>query len=508
MQQFARYLKWVWGTYWPLYAAMILMTNVVGAIAVATFLRFLIPLRGARELTSPNTVTSIAYLSYFIFAIVAGVVFTLIFFAPVLRWQRNPDAYDPNMIRHLVLRIPFLQSVTGAVLWAIGVVIFTTVAAQFYSRWAITVAVTAVLGGLMVTLMTYMEAERLVRPVAARALEQGSLEQSDLSPMSTRLMATWVLTNAVPVLGILLLIFAQARSFFDGSMEDLIPALVALAVTALVTGFLGARLSAMSVVDPVRELQFAINQVRRGNLETTVRIYDSSEIGVVQAGFNEMMRGLQERQQVSDLFGRYVGTEVARRALEEDPELGGESRDVAVLFVDVIGSTGFATQRSPEHVVSALNEFFDRVVEVVHEHKGIINKFQGDAALAVFGAPLPLEDAAGHALAAAREMHSKLTDLEFEAGVGVAAGSVVAGHIGAKDRFEYTVIGDAVNQASRLTDLAKDTPGRVLTSAATVRLANEAEQRRWTMLKSVELRGRRQMTQLARPVRATLADRH
>ena len=131
MQQFARYLKWVWGTYWPLYAAMILMTNVVGAIAVATFLRFLIPLRGARELTSPNTVTSIAYLSYFIFAIVAGVVFTLIFFAPVLRWQRNPDAYDPNMIRHLVLRIPFLQSVTGAVLWAIGVVIFTTVAAQF-----------------------------------------------------------------------------------------------------------------------------------------------------------------------------------------------------------------------------------------------------------------------------------------------------------------------------------------------------------------------------------------
>src|SRR5699024_11341302 len=113
--------------------------------------------------------------------------------------------------RQRVLRRASLPSVTGAGLWAIGVVIFPTVPAQFSSRWAITVAVTAVLGGLMVTLMTYMEAERLVRPVAARALEQGSLEQSDLSPMSTRLMATWVLTNAVPVLGILLLIFAQAR---------------------------------------------------------------------------------------------------------------------------------------------------------------------------------------------------------------------------------------------------------------------------------------------------------
>src|SRR5699024_2391223 len=105
-------------------------------------------------------------------------------------------------------------------------------------------------------------------------------------------------------------------------------------------------------------------------------------------------------------------------------------------------------------------------------------------------------------------MNSKLTDLEFEGGVGVAAGSVVAGHICAKDRFEYTVIGDSVNQASRLSYLSNDSPGRVLTSEATARLANEAVQRRLTILRSVELRGRRQMTQLARPVRATLADRH
>lgn len=97
--------------------------------------------------------------------------------------------------------------------------------------------------------------------------------------------------------------------------------------------------------------------------------------------------------------------------------------------------------------------------------------------------------------------------MELQAGIGVAAGHVVAGHIGGHDRFEYTVIGDAVNQAARLTDLAKDTPGRVLTSAATLRGANEAEQARWTVLKSVELRGRREMTQLARPIRPTMADR-
>lgn len=506
MTQFLRYLAWAGKTSWPLYAASVLATNVVGALAVATFLRFLTPLPSAQELTNPNTTTAMLYLGYFIFAVLAGIALTLVFFAPVLRWQRTPEAYDPNMVRDLVLRIPTLQTVTGAVLWLIGVVVFSLVALQYSTRWAITVGVTASLGGLMVCLMTYMEAERLVRPVAARALQRGAPDHSHLNPMSRRLMVTWMLTSAVPVVGILLLLFAEATNFFPGDANDIIPALIALAVTMLLTGFAGTRLYSMAVVDPIRELQYAINRVRRGETDTNVRIYDSSEIGVLQAGFNEMMRGLRERQRVSDLFGRYVGTEVARRALEEKPELGGESRQVAVLFVDVIGSTGFATQKAPQHVVKALNEFFDRVVEGVHRNKGIINKFEGDAALAVFGAPLPLDDVAGHALAAARELREELQGMEFEAGIGVAAGSVVAGHIGARDRFEYTVIGDAVNQAARLTDLAKNTPGRCLTSAATVREANEAEQARWTMLKSVELRGRREMTQLARPTRKTMAE--
>lgn len=506
MTQFLRYVAWAGKTAWPLYAASVLATNIVGAMGVATFLRFLIPLPEAQELTSPNTTTAMLYAAYFIFAIIAGVTMTLIFFAPVLRWQRTPEAYDPNMVRNLVLRIPTLQTVTGAVLWTIGVVIFSLVALQYSTKWAVAVGVTALLGGLMVCLMTYMEAERLVRPVAARALQRDAPEHSQLTPLSRRLLVTWMLTSAVPVVGMLLLLAAESSDFFPGDANAVIPPLTALGLTMLLTGYAGTHLFSMAVADPIRELQYAINRVRRGETNTTVRIYDSSEIGVLQAGFNEMMRGLRERQRVSDLFGQYVGTEVARRALEEKPELGGETRSVAVLFVDVIGSTGFATEKEPEYVVKALNEFFDRVVEGVHRNKGIINKFEGDAALAVFGAPLSLDDVAGHALAAARELREELADMEFEAGIGVAAGSVVAGHIGARDRFEYTVIGDAVNQAARLTELAKNTPGRVLTSAATLMQANEAEQARWTMLKSVELRGRRQMTQLARPMRKTMAE--
>ena len=180
---------------------------------------------------------------------------------------------------------------------------------------------------------------------------------------------------------------------------------------------------------------------------------------------------------------------------------------VAVLFVDVVGSTTYATQHTPQEVVIALNDFFERVVAVVHEYHGSINKFQGDAALAIFGAPNPLPDATGNALAAARELRARLQEVELGAGIGVATGTVVAGHIGARERYEYTVIGDAVNSASRLTDLAKNTPGGVLTTAATLRDAGEAEQARWTLLKSVELRGRSTLTRLARPIRPTLADR-
>ena len=305
----------------------------------------------------------------------------------------------------------------------------------------------------------------------------------------------------------LLLAVAQRVGYFRDTPGEMTAAIVALIAAGIFTGFVGTSFATVIVVDPIKELQVAINRVRRGEGDTQVDIYDGSEIGVLQAGFNEMMRGLQDRQRVRDVFAKYVGAEVAQKALEERPQLGGEERRVAVLFIDVVGSTTYTVQHTPEEVVEALNEFFEVVVEVVHRNKGVINKFQGDAALAVFGAPVSLHDAASHALQAAREIQRGLEGFELKAGIGVASGHVVAGHIGGKDRFEYTVIGDAVNGAARLTDLAKDTPGMVLTNAATLRAANEVEQQRWTLMKSVELRGRNKMTQLARPVRSTMADR-
>jgi adenylate cyclase len=260
----------------------------------------------------------------------------------------------------------------------------------------------------------------------------------------------------------------------------------------------------MSIADPLRQLRWALGEVQRGNYNAHVQIYDASELGLLQAGFNNMVHDLAERQRLRDLFGRYVGEDVARRALESRPQLGGQERDVAVLFVDLVGSTQLAATRPPAEVVGLLNEFFRIVVESVNRNGGFVNKFQGDAALAIFGAPLEHPDASGAALAAARELHDDLI-VELGAsdfGIGVSAGRAIAGHIGAKARFEYTVIGDPVNEAARLTELAKLEEGKVLASAIAVSGALDAEALCWDVGEIVELRGRNAPTQLARPLKA------
>lgn len=507
MRRLWRALNWLWGTSWPLYAATVLGSNVLGALAIMLFVRWFIPMP---ELDSFETdvpyVTAIG-IGYLIFAVLVGAAVTFLMFRPVLDWQRHPDEHDPNMVRNLVMRIPMYQAAVAGVVWLIGLAIAAFIAMSFSGRLALVLGVGILLAGAVMMLITYLEAERLVRPVAAAALARRFEDSTLEPPIKQRLRLIWIMTSAMPIIGILLMLLGQRLGFFSDDPYEILPGITVLATAALLTGFVGISFAIMNVVDPIHELQDAINRVRRGDSNAQVDIYDGSEIGVLQAGFNEMMRGLKERQRVRDIFGRYVGTEVAQRALEERPTLGGEDRKVAVLFIDVIGSTTFAVNHTPEEVVEELNKFFNRVVDVVHRNKGIINKFQGDAALAVFGAPITLADSTSHALQAAREMRQELKDLELQAGIGVAAGHVVAGHIGGHDRFEYTVIGDAVNTAARLTDLSKDTPGRVLTNAATLRSANEAERARWTVMKSVELRGRGEMTQLARPIRPTLADR-
>jgi len=221
----------------------------------------------------------------------------------------------------------------------------------------------------------------------------------------------------------------------------------------------------------------------------------------LQAGFNTMAGGLRERERLRDLFGRQVGRDVARLA-EENAHIamGGEKCEIAVLFIDMVGSTQLAAALPPEDVVSILNDFFAVVVEVIESHGGLINKFEGDAALAIFGAPVSTDDNAGRALAAARELGSRLnpSSTEIKFGIGVSAGKAAAGNVGGHSRYEYTVIGDPVNEAARLSDVAKESGG-VVASAAALQRASDSEARRWHVVGQQVLRGRDTATEIATP---------
>jgi adenylate cyclase len=318
--------------------------------------------------------------------------------------------------------------------------------------------------------------------------------------IGARLYLAWEFGTAVAVGGAVVVAIAYLCGAHV-SPRRMAATVIFLGLLALTVGLGTLLIAIRSVTDPIRSMRGAMRRVEAGETELSVAVDDGSEIGLLQAGFNQMLKGLRERDRVRDLFGRHVGEEVARSALGRELELGGELRDAAVLFVDVVASTAFAATRDPRNVVETLNRFFCIVLEAVAAHGGWINKFEGDAALCVFGAPADHPDAAGAALTAARELAARLeAELdEIEAAIGVSAGHVVAGNVGAAERYEYTVIGDPVNEAARLSELAKAKPIRLLASDAILRRAQSAEAERWQVCEQVQLRGRSNPTTVAVP---------
>jgi adenylate cyclase len=388
-----------------------------------------------------------------------------------------------------------------ATLWAVGVVAFTTLNAFYSGRLALDVALTITLGAASTCAFAALVLERIDRPVVAAALEAGVPDQLAVPGVRVRLLLVWALCSGVPAFGLVLLGASEVFGLVSASGDRIGGAALALGGIALIVGLISTVLAARSVAEPVEEVRQALDTVREGGSDVELRVYDGSEVGLLQAGFNQMVAGLRERERLRDLFGRQVGEDVARAAIKRGTELGGEARHVAVLFVDLVGSTELAGTRPPHEVVDVLNEFFCIVVAVVDEHGGFVNKFEGDAALCVFGAPLEREDAAGDALAAARDLRDRL-QLEMphmDAGIGVSWGTAVAGNIGAAERFEYTVIGDPVNEAARLTELAKHHPCRILASGAALANARDGEVEHWTVDGERTLRGRASATELAVP---------
>jgi adenylate cyclase len=407
--------------------------------------------------------------------------------------------------RAALVAVPWRAALISLTAWAGAALTF---AAYYLLRYddpaaeVVRLVLYIVLGGLTTAALVFLLNELPLRPLYALAFRDDPPDRAEGIGVRLRLTLAWVLGAAVP-----LLVLPVAMLNLDPEQLDTLRrGVLALVVAALIVGLIITLRVARSVGEPLEVLRAAQERVRRGELDAEVAVDDVTEIGLLQAGFNEMVGGLRERAELEDLFGRHVGTDVAREALRRGVSLGGERREVSALFVDVVGSTGLAASRPPEDVVELMNAVFRAVVRTSAAEGGWVNKFEGDAALCVFGAPLEQPDHAARALRTARALRAALEALADEhpgcdAGIGVSSGEVVAGNVGAEDRYEFTVIGDPVNEAARLTEQAKLRPSRVLASGASVSHAGE-EASHWRECAELELRGRPGTTVAYEPVAA------
>ena len=248
----------------------------------------------------------------------------------------------------------------------------------------------------------------------------------------------------------------------------------------------GAALSiARNVSRPVQRLAAHTAVIARGDYATRLPLDRTDEFGQLAEGFNRMSEGLAERDRVRDLLDKNVSPAVAARLLRDGSALGGEEREVTILFADLRGFTTLSETLPPREVVTLLNRYLDRMSAAIEAEGGVIDKFIGDEIMALFGAPVAQSDSADRALAAALGMRTALAALnaEFAAegrpplafGIGLNTARVIAGNIGSHRRLNYSVIGDGVNIAARLQALTRDpTHGAdIILSTATLQAAGQ-----------------------------------
>ena len=474
----------------------LVITHLIGAAVVVVMSVFVLPTTALNH--SSVVSLAIAVPTYVVAAVLVGGFWGTLSSVRGMRWAL--EGRDPTPAeRRRALRTPLRLTLIQAGLWSVACVVFTLLALIMQPERALGTGFAIAISGLVVSAIAYLETEFVLRPIAARALSGSSRRRRGVTGVQTRMLLFWGIGTAAPVAG--LGIAAVVALTGDEMSKDRL-AIIALALTGvvLIFGLLVTVLNARAVVAPISSMRDALDRVGKGHFDAEVTVFDGTELGLLQAGFNDMVKGLREREAIRDVFGRHVGKEVAEAAALGQVSLGGETRIVSVLFIDLIGSTTYATERSPQEVVATLNGFLGVVIEEVDRHGGFVNKFMGDAALAIFGAPVEQPGHASAALAAARQIAIRLRAevSEIEAGIGVATGEAVAGNIGDETRFEYTVIGDAVNSAARLCDLSKSVPGHVLVSWESVRQASDTEAPHWQDGGEHVLRGRSKATATGR----------
>lgn len=327
----------------------------------------------------------------------------------------------------------------------------------------------AVLGAVIGTATTlvgvHSTAEAVVRP--ARAAIAGDTAIGDHLPRSRPTFASWSSVLLLASVFTFTVCGAMLAAVFDRARDQ--PVLFT-AIGGAMTVVVGVPFTVGAVfaqsLRPIRDLASGTERVAAGDYTQRLPVVQDDDLGALSASFNRMQAGLAERRRLHAAFGTYVDPALAARLLEQgDDVFTGERRAVTVMFIDIRDFTPYAEAHTAEDTVARLNALFEIVVPAVVEAGGHVNKFLGDGALAVFGAPNDLADHADAALRTATLIDHLVTERfgqDLCIGIGINTGVVIAGTIGGGGKLEFTLIGDTVNVAARVEQLTKTTGDAIL----------------------------------------------
>ena len=270
----------------------------------------------------------------------------------------------------------------------------------------------------------------------------------------------------------------KALALLAEHIRMLVPIAIVGVLTVLILIFQAVSiwLYRLNVQAPVSALVERMKAVAAGDFSCKTSVLYADEFGQLKGHFNMMLDGLLERDHIKDTFGRYVSMEIAEKIMKSGKvNLAGEEIHATVLFSDIRGFTPLSEKLPPVELIRFLNEYFTHIGKPIADNKGVINKFMGDAVMAIFSPVFGVENHQEAALKAAIGMRQALREFnalkrypEVGFGVGLHSGGLVAGNVGTAERMEYTVLGDTVNVASRIESQTKDISTQILISEAVV----------------------------------------
>jgi adenylate cyclase len=238
-----------------------------------------------------------------------------------------------------------------------------------------------------------------------------------------------------------------------------------------------------SITQPIKKLFWATEQIVEGNFDVSLQASSTDEIGALSVAFKDMASGLKERDKIKTAFGKFHSKEIAQKLLSGEITLGGERKQATVFFSDIRGFTAMSEQMSPDDVVAMLNEYMTEMVRIIYKWNGVVDKYIGDAIMAVWGVPEVNPKDSYNAVRACLEMRDFMIEFneqkkkdkkpQLGVGIGLHSGEVLAGNIGSEERLEYTIIGDTVNQASRIEGANKAVGSDILISSETYALIKD-----------------------------------